>query len=191
MKIWLVSIAALFLAACSAVPDELAVTNEQNLVSYETALTSPEQVQGQQARWGGTIAEVRNSDDGTIIEVVNFDLQNWARPVASDESQGRFRAILPEFVDPVVYEEGRLVTFVGTVGEPIEGKIDEFRYLFPTLNVTAKFLWKDEPRTSNVQIDYGSLWYRHHYFAPPYRIYYPVPVRTTPTGDSGQSGNDQ
>lgn len=191
MKFWIVSIAVLLLGACSAVPDELAVTNDKSLVKYTTALASPEQVEGQQARWGGTIAEVRNSDDGTIIEVVNFDLQSWGRPVASNESQGRFRAILPEFVDPVVYEEGRLVTFVGTVGAPTEGKIDEYRYLFPTLNVSAKYLWKDEPQSSNIQIDYGSLWYRHHYFAPPYRIYYPVPVRTTPTGDSGKSGNGQ
>lgn len=191
MKMWIMSIAALLLSACSAVPDELAVTNDDNLVSYNRALENPEQAAGQQARWGGTIAEVRNSDSGTIIEVVNFDLQNWARPVASNESQGRFRALLPGFVDPVVYEKGRLVTFVGTVGAPVEGKIDEFRYLFPTLNVTSKYLWKDEVKNSNIQIDYGSLWYRHHYYAPPQRIYYPVPVRTTPTGDSGKAGNGQ
>lgn len=189
MKFWVMSLAMLLLSACSAVPDELAVAENTTLVSYETALQQPEQAVGSTARWGGLIASVRNTDDGTIIEVVNFELTNWGRPVVTGESNGRFRAKLDGFVDPMVYKEGRSVTFTGTVQQPEEGKIDEYRYLFPVLDVTGKFLWK-ERKEMDTQVDYSSLWYRHHYFAPPYRIYYPVPVRPAPP-QSGGSDNNQ
>ncbi|KFZ31621.1 starvation-inducible protein [Pseudidiomarina salinarum] len=191
MKFWVMSLAILALSACSAVPDELAVAENKTLVSYASALQQPEQAVGKTARWGGLIASVRNTDDGTIIEVVNFELTNWGRPIVSGESNGRFRARLDGFVDPMVYKEGRSVTFTGTIQQPEEGKIDEYRYLFPVLDVTGKFLWK-ERKEMDTQVDYSSLWYRHHYFAPPYRIYYPVPVRPARprSGASDKQGNE-
>ena len=167
------------LQACSQVPDELAVPKGTNLTEFSVALTDQGQSIGQPARWGGVIAEVRNNDDGTEIEVVNFRLRGFGRPESSANSDGRFRAKLNRFVDPVVYAKGKSVTFTGTIAAAEEGKIDEFTYLFPVLEVTGHYLWKDiEP--PQAQVTYSDLWFRHHYFAPPYRIYYPVPVPVTP-----------
>ncbi|MDN7137559.1 Slp family lipoprotein [Pseudidiomarina sp. 1ASP75-14] len=177
LKYWLTALGALTLSACSTVPDELAVAEGTNLTPYTVALESPEQVQNKPARWGGVIAEVRNTDSGTIVEVVNYDLNSYGRPAVSDNSDGRFRAKLDGFVDPMVYKKGRSITFIGIVQAPEEGKIDEFRYLFPTLDVTGKYLWKEIDK-SPMEVDYSSLWYRHHWYSPPYRVYYPVPVRT-------------
>lgn len=187
MKYSIIAVLALFMSACSAVPEELVVPENTTLASFETALENPEQAVGQMARWGGTIAEVRNTESGTIIEVVNFPLQSWARPLVSDESNGRFRAKVAGFVDPMVYKKGRIISFVGTVGEPEQGTIDEFRYLFPILNVDNKHLWK-ELKETKIEVDYSSLWYRHHYYSRPYP--YIVPVRSVPTtGDSGGSSD--
>ncbi|WP_241970297.1 Slp family lipoprotein [Pseudidiomarina aquimaris] len=183
LKYWLAALAALTLSACSAVPDELAVAENTNSVNYTTALENPEMTEGQTARWGGVIAEVRNNDRGTIIEVVNYELNSYGRPIPSDSSDGRFRALIDGFIDPMVYEKGRSVTFTGTVGAPIEDKIDEFPYLFPTLNVSGKYLWK-EIEKNTAEVDYSSLWYRHYWYSPPYRVYYPVPVRTQPKTDN-------
>ncbi|RUO59565.1 starvation-inducible protein [Pseudidiomarina insulisalsae] len=176
LKYWLTAIAALSLGACSMVPDELAVVENTNLVEYATALENPQQATGKMARWGGVIAQVRNNNDGTIVEVVNYPLNSYGRPVATDSSDGRFRAMIDGFIDPMVYEKGRFVTFTGVIGEPVEDKIDEFPYLFPTLNVTGKYLWK-EVDENRAEVDYSSLWYRHYWYSPPYRVYYPVPVR--------------
>lgn len=187
LKYWLVAAATLSLGACSTIPNELAVANEDNLVTYSTALDNPTQAQGSAARWGGVIAEVSNSDDGTVIEVVNYELNSYGRPVVTDNSDGRFRAVIDGFVDPMVYEKGRSVTFSGTIGEPVEDKIDEYRYLFPTLNATGRYLWK-ERQQNTAEVDYSSLWYRHYWYSQPYRIYYPVPVRTN--GGGQKSGGD-
>lgn len=174
MKWATTSVIALLLSACSIVPDELKVAEQTNLVSYQQALDKPEAVVGQTARWGGAIADVRNSDSGTIIEVVNFDLIHYGRPQTSDESDGRFLAVIDKFVDPLVYKKGRFITFVGQIETPKEGKIDEYKYLFPTLAVSGMKLWKEQ-RDSNVEIDYSPLWWRHSFYGP-YPYQYPAPV---------------
>lgn len=174
MKWMIVSAAALSLGACSVVPEELKVSEQTNLVNYQQALAQPQTVIGQTARWGGAIADVRNSDSGTIIEVVNFDLIHYGRPHTSDESDGRFLAVIDKFVDPLVYKKGRFITFVGQIETPQEGKIDEYKYLFPTLDVTGMKLWK-EKRESNVEIDYSPAWWRHSFYGP-YPYHYPAPV---------------
>ncbi|RUO61437.1 Slp family lipoprotein [Pseudidiomarina marina] len=171
--------AALLLTACSSVPDALQVADEDALVPYSAALEQPQSAVGKTARWGGVVAEVRNSDNGTVIEVVNFDLHRWGRPLTSDQSQGRFRAKLSGFVDPMVWKQGSSVTFVGTVAEPETGTIDEYTYLFPVLNVSSKYLWPVRKEPTRVEVNYDALWYRHYWYtrpAYPRPIYYPGPV---------------
>lgn len=180
--------AALLLSACSTVPDELKVPEQTNLVNYQQALEQPQAVVGQTARWGGAIADVRNSDSGTIIEVVNFDLIHYGRPQTSDESDGRFLAVIDKFVDPLVYKKGRFITFVGQIEAPREGKIDEYKYVFPTLNVTGMKLWKEQ-RESNVEIDYSPLWWRHSFYGP-YPYTYPAPVIIRTHDGGGQKVSD-
>lgn len=165
--------AVLTLAACSAVPDKLQVADESALVPYSAALEAPDTVASKPARWGGVIADVQNSDAGTVIEVVNFPLSSWGRPVPSDQSSGRFRAKLTGFIDPMVYTQGSEVTFTGTVGAAEKGAIGEYTYLFPVLNVTAKHLWPERKEKAQVEVNYDSLWYRHYFYTRPY---YPGPV---------------
>lgn len=183
----------MLITACSTIPAELQTTNEDNLVGFNAAVANPTTVEGRSARWGGVIAGVKNQDNKTIVEVVNFDLRTWGRPEISSDSNGRFRAVIDGFVDPVVYEKGRSVTFVGTISGAEEGKIDEHTYIFPTLAVSGRKLWEEERKTST-QIDYSPLWYRHQFYSPyyysPYRYYYPrVPIRTHDTIQQRSSGS--
>lgn len=183
MTLWIkhaaVFVAALTLSACSAVPDKLKVANEDQLVGFEAAFEMPNAANGKPGRWGGVIAEVKNSDDGTIIEVVNFPLNSWGRPVPSDQSTGRFRAKLASFVDPMVYTQGSEITFTGIIGASEKGTIGEYSYLFPVLQVNAQYLWPKRTDKKHVEINYDALWYRHYYYSRPYypgRIYLPGPV---------------
>ncbi len=169
----------LFMTACSSIPEEIQTPEDSNLVSYQAVLGNAEAFTGKTARWGGMIAAVRNTNFGTEIEVVNLNLQSWGRPVPSDKSDGRFRAKLDGFIDPMVYKEGRYITFRGIVAEAETGTIDEFKYLFPVLKVTGKYLWPVQKEKTRVEVDYSSLWYRHYYYTRPYYrspVYYPGPV---------------
>ncbi|WP_287816505.1 Slp family lipoprotein, partial [Idiomarina sp.] len=128
MKIIYASLMALVLVGCSSVPDEIASENEEALVGYKVAKHQGEKVAGEPARWGGVIADVRNAEDHTVLEIVSFPLQRWGRPEVSDNSQGRFLAVVNDFIDPDVYEQGRSMSFVGTIGQTQQGKIGEYVY---------------------------------------------------------------
>lgn len=173
MKQWILIGSFLLLGGCTAIPEPIQVANDDALVSYTQALEQSATAVGKEARWGGVIAEVSNSDAGTVIEVVNFDLQSWGRPLIGDQSSGRFRALIDGFVDPMVYKQGSAVTFTGRVQEPQFGTIGEYNYLFPVLQVSGKYLWPKQAERTHVEVNYDALWYRHYYYTRPY---YPGPI---------------
>ena len=186
MKLGLMLSAALLLTGCSTIPEPINTSDDTSLASYQGVANNPEQFVGQQARWGGVIADVRNSEDYTIIEMVNFPLKSWGRPTVGDDSDGRFLALIDGFIDPAVYEQGRSLTILGTVQEVRTGKIDDYTYTYPVLEASGYYLWKKEKPRVETQIDFAPLWFRHNFYAPyPYRPYYvPRPV-VRPSNNSG------
>ena len=180
MRFGLLFTAAILLTGCSAIPEPINSADNVTLVDYQTATDNPQQVVGEQARWGGVIADVRNGEEFTIIEMVNFPLKSWGRPTVGDDSNGRFLALIDGFVDPAVYEQGRSLTILGTLQEVQTGKIDDYTYTYPVIKASGHYLWKKETPKSDAQINFAPLWFRHNFYAPyPYRPYY-VPRPTTP-----------
>lgn len=142
MKILLSSISAIMLCACSSIPEKLQVPETTNLVAF----SAQQDHQGEVARWGGVIADVKNNADNTMIEVVNFTLTSSTRPKPSTETQGRFRLYFDGLLDPVIYQKGLSLTAVGVVQEAEEGKIGDHQYKFPVLNANHVHLWKKTQR---------------------------------------------
>jgi outer membrane lipoprotein len=191
MKTFYAAIMTLVLVGCSSVPDELATENEDALVGYKVAKHQGEKVVGDPARWGGVIADVRNAEDHTVLEVVSFPLKRWARPEVSDNSQGRFLAVVNDFIDPGVYKKGRAISFVGQIGETQQGKIGEYVYTYPVIEATGYYLWKPKREKSHVEVDYSPLWFRHNFYSPYYPYRRPVPVRVRVEDNSGTPAKDR
>ena len=166
-KLILILISAILLTACQSVPQ--AVSGDYSPVTINEARKSPN---SQAVRWGGVIAKVENQEKQTVIEVVAKPLGSSARPRDVDATSGRFLAIIPEFIDPVVYKEGREVTVTGNLSEIIEGKIGEMDYLFPVVSVSGHYLWKERKEYRD--------WHHYHYpvsYWPTYHRFFYYPVR--------------
>jgi outer membrane lipoprotein len=130
-----------------------------------------DQYMGAEVRWGGEISKVENKADQTWVEVVRRKLWGDGKPKTSGKSDGRFIASFSGFVDPVVYEVGRLLTVVGAIEDKIKRPIGEYDYVFPIVTVEGSYLWKE---TTVVQ--YANFpppwWYydlRFHYPGSYYR----------------------
>ena len=184
-----IAAAVVVVSACASRYPQTIRTDDTNLVAFSEAKRQAEVHEGRPARWGGVIADVRNSDDGTRIEVVNFGLNNFGRPRASDESQGRFVVYVNEFIDPEIYQRGRMVTALGEFQGLEEGQIGDFRYDYPVLAASGVELWKVQQTTTPMMhpgyYDPHSLWYRNHIWGVgPYRyydpFYYPWGYRQVP-----------
>jgi outer membrane lipoprotein len=158
------SLVAFFLVGCSTFPDKLQLADTSQLVTYEDAASKAEQVKGQLLRWGGAIAKVENKPDSTVFEMVYYPLNGYGRPVSGDESMGRFRIHVNGFMDPMVYKVGRLMTFTAELKDLENGLVGEHKYVFPTANVKAYYLWKNVQRidVNAVHVWPYQYWYGHY-----------------------------
>ncbi|MCG6266518.1 Slp family lipoprotein [Vibrio furnissii] len=136
-----VALTALLLSACASLPEELTATSDAVVTDY-AAWTQLDPSQHHEVRLGGVIAKVTNLAHQTRVEVVNLPVDNAGRPSLTSEPQGRFVAYVKGFLDPVTYGEGRLITLVGTTGEPERGKVGDFEQLFPVMNAHGHYLWR-------------------------------------------------
>jgi outer membrane lipoprotein len=155
---------ALFLFGCSTFPDKLQLDDTTQLIAYEDAASKAEQVKGKMLRWGGAIAKVENKPDSTVFEMVYYPLNGYGRPVSADESMGRYRIVINGFMDPMVYQVGRLMTFTAQLNGLEKGLVGEHEYVFPTATVEAYYLWKNVQRinVSSVHVWPSQYWYGHY-----------------------------
>lgn len=72
-------------------------------------------------------------------------------------SQGRFISQSREFLDPAIFEEGTLVTFLGTVRSAETVKVDQRSLLVPIINITEFHIWPE------MTMD---LRHQHYYITP-------------------------
>jgi outer membrane lipoprotein len=86
--------------------------------------------------WGGRIIAVRNAGEATELEILSYPLRGNGRPDTGRASDGRFIAVKTGFVDPLVYDQGRTVTIVGTLREYRDGQIGEQAYRWPVITAT-------------------------------------------------------
>ena len=141
----------LVLSACSTLPEVLKSDNPQLLTEYDTwkyANTSQPSV-----RLGGVIAKVTNLENKTRIEVVNLPISNSGKPDINQEPDGRFVGYIQGFADPVTLSEGRLITMLGEGGKPEVGKVGEFDYSFPVMQIEGFHLWRIEETVRMNDVD--------------------------------------
>lgn len=151
----------LLLSGCAIVPENIQVADDTALVSYQQVVSTGDAALEKPARWGGIIAGVNNKEGFSEVEIVHFSLNSYGKPSVANESSGRFKVRVDGFLDPVVFEPGRTVTFIGKVNEPIEGLIGEQPYLYPLIAADSYHLWKKETvyDVSSVHFDAGYGWY--------------------------------
>lgn len=166
----------LTVSACSIVPEPIQVADENTLVPFEDVVDNLEaQTQvGKKARWGGRIVAVENKKDVSEIEVVFFPESSVGKPRIGEESGGRFKAVVDGFVDPLVFEQNRLITVVGEVGNAQTGIIGEQNYTYPTLNAQGYYMWRQTTEVDVDQIGFvpfnGHRFYGSAFFGSPFYV---------------------
>lgn len=181
-------LSVLTLTSCAIVPDAIEVEEGTQLVSYSRAVTTGNEMVGETARWGGIIVGVENKPQKTYVEIVHFPLNNYGKPNTSAETVGRFKAMIDGFVDPIVFEEGRTVTFVGNLIAPTSGMVGEQPYMYPTVQAVDYHLWRKETTydVSGLYFNYRTGWYSP-FFYPYYRTgwgFYNSRVRVIQRGNA-------
>ena len=130
---------------------------------------------GRQVRWGGMIIETGNREATTLLTILGRPLYKGGEPKFTDDSAGRFIAIVPEFLDPQVYAPDRQVTVAGPLLRTETGKVGEYPYTYPVIQADAWYLW---PKKNKWPRGYPAPWWQDPWYYDAWYPYsYPYPYR--------------
>jgi len=145
---------------------------------FESVIRNPSLAIGKKVLWGGEILETKTHAEYSLIEVIQKPLGFKERPLASDESRGRFLVeYRGQFLDPAIYKAGREVTIVGEIVKSETKKLGEMNYRYPYVSASYVHLWPEQPK--HLVVPYPTPYY---YCGPfwrgcryPFDPYYPDP----------------
>lgn len=162
----IIGLLAFGLAGCSITPDTISTENVGELVEFDQVIGTEAVDSGKIARWGGEIVSVDNLKDYSEIEILHYPTNHYGKPMNSKNSEGRFKVKVKGFVDPLVFEKGRLITVVGELSEPKSDLIGEQEYLYPVVAAEGYHMWKkvQEVEVSPFYFNRFGLGWGSHYF---------------------------
>ncbi len=129
---------AALLSGCATAPPAL----QGNFPAHTPQQTLTQPAPGSTVRWGGEIIETRPGKDETCFEILARPLDAMARPMLGDTAQqGRFIGCARGFYDPEEYAKGRELTVTGRLQSPVQGKIGEYDYRYPRVQIDTLHLW--------------------------------------------------
>jgi len=103
---------------------------------------APDSLKGQGVVFGGNVLTGRRLKDGTRIEILQLPLDRTTRPVYDlTQSQGRFIAFQPEFLDPATLPPGTRVTVTGEISGSVTLPLDETEYTYPVITIKQLRVW--------------------------------------------------
>ena len=165
----------LLLSACASKVPQAIREAPADSPSLQQLRTQDSDFLGRQTRLGGTIIHTENREDATWLTVLGLPLYSDGAPRLTDDSAGRFIAIVPAFLDPQVYAPERQVTVTGTLLRNEDSKVGEHPYRYPVIQSEAWYLWPEQ-----VEPLWGYPypgWYDPWYQGPRYPYCYRYPRR--------------
>jgi len=110
-------------------------------VSPATVQAHPKSTRGARVRWGGLILSDHVGATRSTLTILAYPLDSAGRPRTGGLSEGRFQAVAPTYLDPIVFAPGHVLTIVGTVSGTRTGLIGQARYLYPRIHILKTHFW--------------------------------------------------
>jgi outer membrane lipoprotein len=128
-------------------------------ISFKEIRDAPEKFIGERVLLGGEIIRCRNTTQGTLLYVLQKEVDYRDKPRKDDRSDGRFMVQDPRFLDPEIYGSRRLVTVAGRVMGMQVKKIDDLDYGHPVIHADEIHLWRDDSERREYYFYPQPMWY--------------------------------
>jgi len=168
MKMWLgktilpVGLIPVLLSGCVTYPIAKNLQDQARPLTLAQVRADPGACQGTIVIWGGRIIKVDNDVNRSALYVLELPLGGDGRPLEYADTSGRFIASSKEFLDPEVFQQGRLVTVAGTVAGLESGPVQKAQYTYPVVSIKQTHLWP-----------VARSYYYDDYYNYPYGYWYP------------------
>lgn len=124
-------------------------------VPYSALREDPERLSGTYLLLGGMIASVRNTPDGSELEIVQLPLGTRGRPAPEEPSEGRFLAVTTQFLDPLIFKAGTRVSLVGKVAGKKVLPLEGMNYPYPLVQIKELHLWPPDQEREGPRVEFG------------------------------------
>lgn len=114
-------------------------------------LQSPETLRNHLFVLGGTVVSTRFTEEGSLIEAIFVPVNSLGYPQTPSLLARRFLAVYPVekgILDPIIYYQGKVITFAGIFLENRIGFIDDVSYTYPTFMIEEIYLWEQRGYSS-------------------------------------------
>ncbi|TWJ26418.1 Slp family lipoprotein [Geobacter argillaceus] len=157
----LVVMGLMALSGCARVISDQSRSLVDPTVQFAKLRDNPDNYIGKTVLLGGRIASARNTKEGGVLEIVQFELDGDV-PRDSFISHGRFLATSVDFLDSLIYKPDRLVTLVGEVKGKKTLPLDAMEYTYPVVAIREIYLW--QPSESEKYLLYPPSRYNPYYY---------------------------
>lgn len=137
----ILAVAALTATGCAHAISEALRGQADTAISFSQLLRDPEAYKDRIVILGGELLQVENTQDGTLLEVLQRPLGPYERPLLGDRTDGRYMALCSRYLDAEVYQKGREITLAGRVLGKHQGRIGQMAYTYPLISCLELHLW--------------------------------------------------
>jgi len=155
LRLTFTSLLLLILVGCSSTGPEYDGAYYRQSVTPEQVADNIDGYKNQNVLWGGILINSINLEDGSELEVLAYPLSSNQRPDLNRDPIGRFLAREGEYLEPLDYAEGRVVTVTGQIARSHSGQVGSAAYIYPVINADQIYLWSKEGSGSKPQIHIG------------------------------------
>ena len=134
------------IAGCAPVISKQLRKQVAKELTLSVVFKDPEAYKGKNVLWSGVIISSVNLKEGTMLEVLQKPADIQGKPRDVDESEGRFLALYPGYLDTVIYRQGRKVTVAGEVEGKKMQRLGEIDYTYPLISAKEIHLWPVEKK---------------------------------------------
>jgi len=118
--------------------------------SFPALQTASDEHVGKIVMFGGKVIETKTYPSSSEITVLQLPLGSSNRPQDGDRSEGRYLIRSEQFLDPAIYQKGRLLTVVGRLSGSEVRSIGGFEYDYPVLEAIELKPWPQGRKTSPI-----------------------------------------
>lgn len=124
-------------------------------ISYAQVAANPAAHVGAVLLVSGTIIEVKNLQEGTRLEILQFPTGSRDRPRTNQPSGGRFLVLAPDYLESAIYRQGRAMTLVGEIQGQRVLPLGQTTYSYPLLVPRELYLWSEDYDVPRFSIGLG------------------------------------
>ena len=149
----------ILLQGCSYAISPTVADKADKTITFEMLRADPGLYKGKIIILGGTIAEITNLKQGSLITVDQKPLDFWNKPTRTTRTGGRFLLFYPRAVDSLTYAFGRELTVAAEVAGTSLKALGDKEYDHPVLVSKELKLWSREQKRPEAQTQWGDPLY--------------------------------